>query len=73
MLPAMSVTSGLPGYADEYYEPFWSACEEHGFVVNLHTGASGTATDAKQLYDEKHGGSSGSTRCSSSPGGLSGS
>ena len=25
-------------------------------VVNLHTGASGTATDAKQLYDEKHGG-----------------
>src|ERR1022692_3672067 len=25
-------------------------------VVNLHTGASGTATDAKQLYDDKHGG-----------------
>ena len=25
-------------------------------VVNLHTGASGTATDAKQLYDAKHGG-----------------
>ena len=45
MLPAMSVRSGLPGYADEYYEPFWSACEEHGMVVNLHTGASGSATD----------------------------
>ncbi len=56
MLPAMSLRSGLPGYADEYYDPFWSACEEHGLVVNLHTGASGTATDAKQLYDEKHGG-----------------
>ena len=56
MLPAMSVRSGLPGYADEYYEPLWSACEDHGMVVNLHTGASGTATDAKQLYDEKHGG-----------------
>jgi predicted TIM-barrel fold metal-dependent hydrolase len=56
MLPAMSIKSGLPGYADEYYEPFWSACEEHGLPVNLHTGASGTATDSKQLYDAKHGG-----------------
>ena len=56
MLPAMSVTSGLPGYADEYYEPFWSACEEHQMVVNLHTGASGAATDTKFLYDAKHGG-----------------
>jgi predicted TIM-barrel fold metal-dependent hydrolase len=56
MLPAMSVRSGLPGYADEYYEPLWSACEEHDIVVNLHTGASGTATDAKYLYDDKHGG-----------------
>ena len=56
MLPAMSVRGGLPGYADEYYEPLWSACEEYGMVVNLHTGASGTATDARQLYDEKHGG-----------------
>ena len=56
MLPAMSLRSGLPGYADAYYEPFWSACEDHDLVVNLHTGASGTATDAKQLYDAKHGG-----------------
>ena len=56
MLPAMSLRSELPGYADEYYEPLWSACEENGMVVNLHTGASGTATDAKQLYDAKHGG-----------------
>jgi predicted TIM-barrel fold metal-dependent hydrolase len=56
MLPAMSIKSGLPGYADEYYEPFWSACEDLDLVVNLHTGASGTATDAKQLYDAKHGG-----------------
>ncbi len=56
MLPAMSLRTGLPGYADEYYEPLWSACEDNGLVVNLHTGASGTATDAKQLYDDKHGG-----------------
>ena len=56
MLPAMSLRSGLPGYADEYYEPLWSACEDHGIVVNLHTGASGSATDSRQLYDEKHGG-----------------
>jgi predicted TIM-barrel fold metal-dependent hydrolase len=56
MLPAMSLRNGLPGYADNYYEPLWSACEDHDIVVNLHTGASGTATDAKQLYDAKHGG-----------------
>jgi predicted TIM-barrel fold metal-dependent hydrolase len=56
MLPAMSIRSGLPGYADEYYEPLWSACEDHDMVVNLHTGASGTATDSKYLYDAKHGG-----------------
>ena len=56
MLPAMSLRTGLPGYADAYYEPLWSACEDHDVVVNLHTGASGSATDAKQLYDDEHGG-----------------
>ncbi len=56
MLPAMSLASGLPGYADDYYDPLWSACEDNDIVVNLHTGASGTATDAKQLYDKEHGG-----------------
>lgn len=56
MLPAMSLRSQLPGYADEYYEPLWSACEDQGLVINLHTGASGTATDARQLYDATHGG-----------------
>jgi predicted TIM-barrel fold metal-dependent hydrolase len=55
MLPAMSVRSGLPGYADDYYEPLWAACVEHGMVVNLHTGASGNATDARQLYDRTRG------------------
>lgn len=47
MLPAMSVRSKLPGYAAAYYEPFWTACEDLGIVINLHTGASGTATDSK--------------------------
>ena len=56
MLPAMSLGSGLRGYADDYFEPFWSACEEHSTVVTLHTGASGTPTDARQLYDPEHGG-----------------
>ena len=56
MLPAMSATSGLRGYTDDYYEPFWSACEDHGTVVTLHTGASGTPTDARQLYDAERGG-----------------
>jgi predicted TIM-barrel fold metal-dependent hydrolase len=56
MLPAMSTTNGLRGYADSYFEPFWSACEDHGMVVNLHTGASGGPTDALQLYDAEHGG-----------------
>ena len=56
VLPAMSITSGLRGYADDYYEPFWSACEDHGMVINIHTGASGTPTDARQLYDSKRGG-----------------
>jgi predicted TIM-barrel fold metal-dependent hydrolase len=52
----MSVTSGLPGYADRYFEPFWRACEDNGMVVNLHTGASGSATDTKYLYDAENGG-----------------
>ncbi len=56
MLPAMSQRSGLPGYAADSYDPFWSACVDHQMVVNLHTGASGTATDAKALYDPGHGG-----------------
>jgi predicted TIM-barrel fold metal-dependent hydrolase len=56
MLPAMSVRSKLPGYADDYYEPLWSACEDLGVVVNLHTGASGTATDAKYLHGGDRGG-----------------
>jgi predicted TIM-barrel fold metal-dependent hydrolase len=56
MLPAMSVTSGLPGYADDYYDRLWSACEDHQMVVVLHTGASGAATDSKYLYDKEHGG-----------------
>jgi predicted TIM-barrel fold metal-dependent hydrolase len=56
MLPAMSIKNGLPGYADDYYDPLWSACEEYEMVVNLHTGASGSATDGKYLYDKEHGG-----------------
>ena len=56
MLPAMSTTSGLRGYTDDYFDPFWSACEDNGMVVNLHTGASGVPTDARQLYDVEHGG-----------------
>jgi predicted TIM-barrel fold metal-dependent hydrolase len=56
VLPAMSTTSGLRGYTDGYYEPFWSACEANDMVVNLHTGASGAPTDARQLYDVEHGG-----------------
>jgi predicted TIM-barrel fold metal-dependent hydrolase len=56
VLPAMSATSGLRGYSDDYYEPFWSACEANAMVVNLHTGASGTPTDARQLYDVHRGG-----------------
>ena len=56
MLPAMSVTSSGRPATHDYYEPFWSVCEEQGMVVNLHTGASGSATDTKFLYDAEHGG-----------------
>jgi predicted TIM-barrel fold metal-dependent hydrolase len=56
MLPAMSATSGLRGYADRSFDPFWSACEDNDIVVNLHTGASGSPTDARALYDLDHGG-----------------
>jgi predicted TIM-barrel fold metal-dependent hydrolase len=59
MLPAMSLTNGLRGYTDEYYDPFWSACEEHDMVINMHTGASGMPTDTRQLYDKKHSGTLG--------------
>jgi predicted TIM-barrel fold metal-dependent hydrolase len=55
MLPAMSITAGLPGYTDDYYDPLWSACEDYDMVVNLHTGASGLPTDATQLYDAERG------------------
>jgi predicted TIM-barrel fold metal-dependent hydrolase len=54
MLPGMTIDSGLRGYSDEYFDPFWSACEEYGMVVNIHTGAA--PTDTAQLYDAKHGG-----------------
>jgi predicted TIM-barrel fold metal-dependent hydrolase len=57
MLPGMSLHSGLRGYTDEYFDPFWSACEEYDMVVNIHTGAA--PTDAAQLYDAKHGGNLG--------------
>ncbi len=56
MLPAMSVSAKLPGYADEYFDPLWRACVEHDVPVNLHTGASGTATDSRYLYDKEHAG-----------------
>src|SRR5262249_491403 len=56
MLPAMSPSSGLRGYADAYFDPLWSACEANSMVVNLHTGASGSPTDARFLYDAEHGG-----------------
>jgi predicted TIM-barrel fold metal-dependent hydrolase len=56
MMPAMSVRAKLPGYADDYYDRFWSACEDLGIVLNFHTGASGMATDSKYLYDDAHGG-----------------
>ena len=59
LLPGDDPVTEIPPHrwhADEYYDPLWSACEEHDIPVNLHTGASGTATDSKQRYDEKHGG-----------------
>jgi predicted TIM-barrel fold metal-dependent hydrolase len=55
MLPAMSVSSRLPGYADSYYDPLWSACVDCEMVINLHTGASGSPTDVRFLYDAEHG------------------
>lgn len=55
ILPGMSLTNGLPGYSADYYEPFWSACEDNNMVINLHPGFSGMPTDA-DLFDEKRGG-----------------
>jgi predicted TIM-barrel fold metal-dependent hydrolase len=53
LLPPMTADLGLPGYTDEYYEPFWSACEDYGMVLNIHTG--GNSADLSQFYDAKHG------------------
>jgi predicted TIM-barrel fold metal-dependent hydrolase len=47
LLPQMSLPSGLPGYADGYWDPLWSAAEDLDMVLNLHVG--GTASDS-QLY-----------------------
>ena len=33
---------GFPSYNDAVWEPFWSACEAHGMVLNCHTGHSPT-------------------------------
>jgi predicted TIM-barrel fold metal-dependent hydrolase len=30
--------SGMPLYWDDFYEPFWSACEESGLPLNFHGG-----------------------------------
>lgn len=52
-LPPMGMDLNLPGYSDEYYEPFWSACEDYDMVVNIHTG--GDAGAMAQMYDAKNG------------------
>ena len=37
--------AGLPQLYDDFFEPFWSACEDLGLVVSAHAGYGGTATE----------------------------
>jgi predicted TIM-barrel fold metal-dependent hydrolase len=37
MIPAM--WQPYPAYHDRRYDPFWSACEDHGMPVHIHSGA----------------------------------
>lgn len=53
-LPPMSWLDGLPGYADAYYDPLWSACEEYEMVVDIHTAGGGS--EDTRFYDPVHGG-----------------
>jgi predicted TIM-barrel fold metal-dependent hydrolase len=34
---------GLPHYDDPVWEPYWSACEDHGMVLGTHSGAGSIA------------------------------
>ena len=34
---------GLPLLYNEYFEPFWAACEDLGLVVSVHAGYGGPA------------------------------
>ena len=44
--PGMMPSPGLPLLYDDYFEPFWAACEDMGLVVSVHAGYSGTGTAA---------------------------
>ena len=53
--PGMMPSPGLPLLYDDYFEPFWAACEDMGLVVSVHAGYSGTGTaavDPSQLRTE---------------------
>jgi predicted TIM-barrel fold metal-dependent hydrolase len=41
LLPGVVPGSGIPPLYAEHWEPLWSACEEHGVVVNHHGGNAG--------------------------------
>ena len=52
--PGMMPSPGLPLLYNEYFDPFWAACEDLGLVVSVHAGYGGTGTsmvDQSKLRD----------------------
>jgi predicted TIM-barrel fold metal-dependent hydrolase len=50
-LPGATADPTLPALSDPYFEPFWSACEELGLVLEVHAGWGTSQEQTWALFD----------------------
>jgi predicted TIM-barrel fold metal-dependent hydrolase len=43
LLPGVPPDSGMPPLYTRDYDPIWAACQDHGVIINNHSGAAGPA------------------------------